>query len=223
MNSSRSSWVLTAAAFLIVAVIGVLGCAAPEQAVEEAPAEMEEETTAAEPEAEAEMVELLFVQHSDSVTLEDGVLTLVGIDDDVLYFSDRPHRVVGRETVEEFVEVWDEGKESFEEIPPNAVLVSRQDDQLKNLTVVLRNPVLADGNLTYEVEVLDGPESGSGGLAALFIDVFGLEPGRPGRLELGGPGGPRQREFDRPGRGRSGRGGDHRRFRGSIKRDIQRG
>ena len=103
----------------------------------------------------------------------EGVLTLGGIGEDVLYFSDRPHRIVGRETLEKFLDAWDEGADSFEQTPPNAVLTVKQEDELRDLTVVLKNPVLTDGNLAYGVEVLDGPDAGSGEFAALFIDVIG--------------------------------------------------
>lgn len=80
---------------------------------------------------------------------------------------------MGRVTVEEFLESWDEGEESFSEIPPNAVLTVRQEEELRDLTVVLKDPVLTDRTLVYTVEVLDGVESGSGAFAALFIDVIG--------------------------------------------------
>ena len=123
-------------------------------------------------EVTSELVEYLFAQHSERVTLQDGILTLYEIGEDVLYFSDRPHRIVGRETLVNFLEVWDEGKESFATIPPNAVLTVKQDDHLADLTVILKNPVLSGRDLVYEVEVLDGPESGSGNQAALFIDAF---------------------------------------------------
>jgi len=107
------------------------------------------------------------------VTLAEGVLTLEGIGEDVLYFSDRPHRIVGRITLEDFLGSWDEGEESFAEVPPNAVLTVKQENELRDLTVVLADPVLTDRTLVYQVEVLDGPESGSGDFAALFIDVIG--------------------------------------------------
>jgi hypothetical protein len=119
------------------------------------------------------MVEYLFVQHAEGVTLAEGVLTLEGIGEDVLYFSDRPHRIVGRITLEDFLGSWDEGEESFAEVPPNAVLTVKQENELRDLTVVLKDPVLTEGTLVYQVEVLDGPESGSGDFAALFIDVIG--------------------------------------------------
>ena len=166
-NIINSSWGMAVAAVLMIGVMVVSGCATPEQSTEEPAA------VAAQEEAVEEMVEYLFVQHAEGVILKEGVLTLEGIGDDVLYFSDRPHRIVGRETLEEFLESWHEGEESFAEIPPNAVLTVKQENELRDLTVVLTDPVLTDRTLVYQVEVLDGPESGSGDFAALFIDVIG--------------------------------------------------
>ena len=114
------------------------------------------------------------------MTLKDGLLTLEGVRDDLLFFSDRPDRIVGRESLEDFIEAWDEGEESFATIPPNAVLTILRDRDALDLVVVLKEPTLTERTLVYRVEVLDGPESGSGYDAALFIDAFG------GRLrELG--------------------------------------
>jgi hypothetical protein len=131
------------------------------------------------------LVELLFVQHANSVVLENGQLILEGISRDVLYFSDRPERIVGREPVEVFVDAWDDGEESFEVIPPNAILTVVTDGKPLDLAVVLKNPVLSGYSMIYDVEVLVGPDSGRGGKAALFIDAFGMELGRPGRPGLG--------------------------------------
>lgn len=156
----------------MVAVLGVMGCAAPQEPAEEATSAAEE-PAAEEPAAEQE-VEFLYVQHAEGVTLQEGVLTLEGIGDTVLYFSDRPHRIVGRETLEEFLAAWTEGEESFAEVPPNAVLTARQVDELRDLVVVLKDPVLTDGTLVYQVEVLDGPDAGSADFAALFIDVISV-------------------------------------------------
>lgn len=166
---------LVVAAFLVVVGLPISGCATPEQRADEATEEMAEDVAAvaAEEEADVEMVEYLFVQHAEGVTLQDGALTLEGVGDDILYFSDRPHRIVGRETLEKFLEVWHEGEESFAEVPPNAVLTVKQENELRDLTVVLKDPVLTERILVYQVEVLDGPQSGSGDFAALFIDVIG--------------------------------------------------
>ena len=168
---SRSLLVVAVAVVLAVGVLAVGGCATPDTTTDEATGEMTQETTATAPEEDA--VEYLFVQHAEGVTLAESVLTLEGVGDDVLYFSDRPHRIVGRVTLEDFLGSWHEGEESFAEVPPNAVLTVKQEDELRDLTVVLKDPVLTERSLAYQVEVLDGPESGSGAFAALFIDVIG--------------------------------------------------
>ncbi len=133
------------------------------------------EATAAVPvEAQApqdEVVELLFVQYAESASLSKGVLTLKGVALETLYFSDRPHRVVGRTPTEKFIRSWDKGAESFAKSPPNAVLAVMQKPVPLDLVVVLKNPVLEGDTLTYQVEVLDGPDSGEGEASALFIDV----------------------------------------------------
>jgi hypothetical protein len=174
VNVSRTKDVfllLVVASLLVVVGLPMSGCATPEQTADEATVEVA--AVAAEEEADVEMVEFLFVQHAEGVTLQDGVLTLEGVGDDILYFSDRPHRVVGRQSVEEFLASWHEGEGSFGEVPPNAVLTVKQEDELRDLTVVLKDPVLTERTLVYQVEVLDGPQSGSGDFAALFIDVIG--------------------------------------------------
>lgn len=43
---------------------------------------------------------------------------------------------------------------------------------MADIAVVLSDPVLTGDTLVYRVEVLDGPESGSGAHSALFIDAF---------------------------------------------------
>jgi hypothetical protein len=155
---------------MTMSIVAASGCAAPEKTAEEPAAPATDEPAEV---AEIEEVEYLFVQHAEAVTLGDGVLTLAGVGEDLLYFSDRPHRIVGRVPLEEFLESWGEGEESFAEVPPNAVLTVKQEKELRDLTVVLMNPVLTERSLAYQVEVLDGPQAGSGAFAALFIDVVG--------------------------------------------------
>ena len=123
-------------------------------------------------------VDFLFVQYAESVTLADGKLTLKGIQPETLYFSDRPDRVVGRESTKKFIEHWwKEGEDSFAKNPPNAVLAVMSEPVPLDLVVVLKEPVLEGDSLVYKVEVLDGPDSGEGKANALFIDVIGVRPG----------------------------------------------
>ena len=125
-----------------------------------------------------EKVDFLFVQYAESVTLADGKLTLQGVQPETLYFSDRPDRVVGRESTKKFIEHWwEEGEDSFAKNPPNAVLAVMSKPVPLDLVVVLKEPVLEGDTLVYKVEVLDGPESGEGEANALFIDVIGVRRG----------------------------------------------
>lgn len=121
------------------------------------------------------MVDLLYVQYASAVTLKDGVLTLVDVAPDTLFFSDRPDRIWGRETMEDFLASWSLGEDSFEEVPPNAVLAIKNPEggAPLDMVVVLSNPVFKDGALSYNVEILEGPEEGTGGACALFIDLVG--------------------------------------------------
>ena len=134
---------------------------------------------AAEQAEAGKMVEYLFVQNAKEVLLKDGVLTLKGIADDTLYFSDRPDRIVGRETTKKFVDTWAQGTDSFKENPPNAVLSVLHGAELKDIVVVLKKPRIKGGDLIYDVEVLDGEKAAKGGISSLFIDVIGrpLTPG----------------------------------------------
>lgn len=168
---------------------------------------IEDAATVAVEEA-AELVEYLFIQHADGVRLADGKLFLDSISDSVMYFSDRPYRIVGREPLAAFLEAWDEGESSFEVIPPNAIVTVVRDAVARDLAVVLRNPMLDGSTLVYDVDILDGPEAGEGAFATVFIDGLGRplrggEPGIPG-AEIGRPGRPGDAipgaELGKPGR-----------------------
>ena len=78
--------------------------------------------------AEKQMIEELaaeesmFVQTAQGITSDGTTLTMSGVTPSTLYFSDRPQRVVGHMSTADFVELWGEGENSFQEDPPNAVL-----------------------------------------------------------------------------------------------------
>ncbi len=107
---------------------------------------------------ETHLIEEMFVQVAKGATVSDDAMTLVGASPSTLYFSDRPERVVGHMTTEQFVEEWNEGTDSFASDPPNAVLsfVELGADTPSDVVVVLRDPSIGDDSITYAVEVLDG-------------------------------------------------------------------
>jgi len=122
---------------------------------------------------EADEIEALFVQTSHAMSFEDGRLTMHTMAPTTLFFSDRPDRVTGHVTTQEFVDSWDQGPDSFESNPPNAVLSIFHPDMVSDVVVELIDPVLTGDDLTYDVVILDGEMPASGGPSALFIDVIG--------------------------------------------------
>jgi len=117
----------------------------------------------------------MFVQTAEGITSDGGTLTLTGVTPSTLYFSDRPQRVVGHMSTSDFVELWDEGDNSFAEDPPNAVLAFLEpgDDVPEDAVVVIREPRLQDGQLSYTIEPLEGTVPAQAGPITLFIDPFG--------------------------------------------------
>jgi hypothetical protein len=75
----------------------------------------------------------------------------------------------------DFVELWDAGENSFESDPPNAVLsfIEPGDSVPEDTVVVIKNPRLTDGGLTYSIDVLEGTVPAQAGPTTLFIDPFG--------------------------------------------------
>ena len=121
------------------------------------------------------ILEEMFVQIARNVTSDQTTLTLQDVSPSTLYFSDRPERVVGHMTTEQFVEQWTEGPNSFFEDPPNAVLayVGTGEDIPSDAVVVLRDPVASGNSLTYSIEVLEGEMPAKSGAVTLFIDPLG--------------------------------------------------
>jgi len=119
-------------------------------------------------------IQALYVQTAHGVTYDNGKLTLKTVAPSTLFFSDRPDRVTGHVSSEEFVQTWGDGEDSFASNPPNAALsIFGDGEEIHDVVVELYEPVLAAGDLTYRVDVLDGELPASGGPSSLFIDVIG--------------------------------------------------
>jgi hypothetical protein len=122
-----------------------------------------------------ETEESMFVQTAQGIERIDGTLTLQGVTPSTLYFSDRPERVVGHMTTADFVDLWAVGDNSFEADPPNAVLsfLEPGGEVPDDAVIVIREPRLSDGELSYSIEVLEGTVPAHTGPVTLFIDPFG--------------------------------------------------
>jgi len=125
------------------------------------------------------VVELLFVQNARAVEMDEakGTLTLKGVSPTTLFFSDRPVRIAGHYlTRDEFLPLWDEGKDSFLKDPPNGTLsvFETADADLVDVVVKLQNPRMDGDDLIYDITLISGELPKSGGPAALFIDIIGM-------------------------------------------------
>jgi len=118
-------------------------------------------------------IEYMFAQTSLGVTIDGGRVTLDGVSATTLFFSDRPDRVTGHVPTEEFVASWGEGDDSFATDPPNALLSLFDGDEVNDVVVVLSDPELSNGDLSYAVAVTDGELMPTSGPASLFIDMIG--------------------------------------------------
>ena len=89
-------------------------------------------------------VELLFVQNSKGVAIDKDkrTLTLKGVGATTLFFSDRPVRMAGHYSMQEYLDFWKEGKDNFSVDPPNATLSVFEpgQDDLLDVVVKLQNP-----------------------------------------------------------------------------------
>ena len=70
---------------------------------------------------DSEVPQFLFVVSATAGSYDGETLTLTGVPS-VIYFSDRPYRIAGHVSLEEFVELWREGVDDFAVEPPNATL-----------------------------------------------------------------------------------------------------
>jgi len=122
-----------------------------------------------------ETEESMFVQTAQGIQSTNGTLTLRGVTPSTLYFSDRPQRVVGHMTTAQFVDLWGAGDNSFEADPPNAVLsfLEPGGDVPDDAVIVIKEPQLTNGELSYSIEVLEGSVPARTGPVTLFIDPFG--------------------------------------------------
>lgn len=132
---------------------------------------------------ELEDIESMFVQTAHSSESDGKTLTLSGLTPSTIYFSDRPKRIVGHLSSADFLSLWAEGENSFAEDPPNAVLafLAEGDEAPEDAVVVIRDPRLENGSLSYSIEVLEGTVPSETGPVTLFIDPLG-RPMSPGSV-----------------------------------------
>jgi hypothetical protein len=119
--------------------------------------------------------EFLFVQSAKGMTFDKATnkLTLEGVSPATVFFSDRPDRIAGNMTTAAFIPFWSKGKDNFQSNPPNADVSILEGTQLKQVVVVLQDPVLQGDSLSYTVKILQGDMPAKGADVSVFIDIIG--------------------------------------------------
>lgn len=120
--------------------------------------------------------DFLFVQTARRMSFDRSAsrLTLHDVSPVTLFFSDRPDRIAGNMRTAAFVPFWSQGRDSFLSDPPNADLSIVEGGELRQVVVVLRNPVLEAGSLSYTVQVVAGVMPDAGDEVSVFIDIIGM-------------------------------------------------
>jgi len=124
-------------------------------------------------------VELMFVQTAEDLKADPATSTLrlVNVAPQAVYFSDRPVRIAGHLTMEEYMEEWTSkaGSDNFSADPPNATLSVYEDGNPQSTLVVIEllDPVIDGKDLVYHYKLIEGEMPRSGGQTAVFIDWIG--------------------------------------------------
>jgi hypothetical protein len=122
-----------------------------------------------------EDIDAMFVQSAVAFDCIDDRVVLRSVSPSTIFFSDRPQRIAGHIGTDEFVELWSEGNDSFEQDPPNAVLAFIETGKKapNDVVITITAPHLEGHDLSYAMSVLEGrlPRHATG--CTLFIDPFG--------------------------------------------------
>jgi hypothetical protein len=127
--------------------------------------------------------QLMFVQSAKDLTVDRPASTirLVKVNQQTLYFSDRPQRIAGHITMADYLKEWTAkaGPDNFGANPPNAALSVYEPGQPDSTLVVIKitKPVVDGADLVYNYRLINGTMPASGGATSLFIDWIGVGGG----------------------------------------------
>ena len=133
--------------------------------------------------ASSEIPQYMFVQIADDVKVDLAAKTvrLVNVNQQTLYFSDRPVRIAGHLKMADYLKEWTAkaGKDNFGGDPPNAVLSVFEPGQPDNTVAVVEitQPQIVGSDLVYSYKLIEGSLPSGGGATSLFIDRIGLGGG----------------------------------------------
>ena len=140
-------------------------------------------TTSTTSSTASESPQLMFVQIAEDLKVDPATSTfrLVKVNQQTLYFSDRPVRIAGHIKMADYLKEWtaEAGKDNFGEDPPNATISVYEPGQPDNTIAVVEimHPKIDGPDLIYSYKLIDGKLPASGGATSLFIDWIGVGGG----------------------------------------------
>lgn len=157
---------------LIAPLAGVLLAASGLSAFAQAPAApaapaaqpgMTQAGTPARPEVQiSRPIEMLLTQQAASMTFDGKTLTLTGVPPVTTFRVERPERIGGTMTTEQFVKLWNATVAVFKNDPPNAALTVLGPTPTQ-VIIELGSVTQSGTTLTYNATLLDGDIPSSGG------------------------------------------------------------
>jgi hypothetical protein len=123
--------------------------------------------------------QFMFVQTAEDLRVDPVATTfrLVNVNQQTLFFADRPERIAGHLKMADYLKEWTAaaGKDNFRADPPNATLSVYEPGQADNSIVVVEitNPVIDGADLIYNYKIIEGKMPAAGGATSLFIDWIG--------------------------------------------------
>ena len=154
--------------FLLVAIILALAACA---------------STSTTSSSSAKDARFMFVHVAEGVNVDEGVKTfrLVNVNQQTLFFSDRPERIAGHLKMADYLSEWTAkaGKNNFGVVPPNAALSVYEVGNNQNTVAVVEitNPRIEGSDLIYNYKLIEGSFPARGGETTLFIDRIGIGGG----------------------------------------------
>ena len=119
----------------------------------------------------------MYVQSAEDLKVDasNKNLRLVKVNQQTLYFSDRPLRIAGHLTMADYLKTWKEGRDNFGADPPNATLSVIEPGRAEQTLVVIKitKPVVDGADLLYSYQIIDGTMPAAGGATSIFIDWYG--------------------------------------------------
>lgn len=105
---------------------------------------------------------------------DTGTLVMKGLQDDAVYFAERPGRNSGTYTLDEFELIWNgrQMQESMSVDPPNALLSVRDGANSEIAVVEILAGKFAGKTATFRVVLLEGDIPNSFGACTLVIDAL---------------------------------------------------